>query len=61
MLSIPANYGPGFKILARYSGWPGLDNNMGCSARLKASFELNPVTDGKQLTLPYIGPFLCDE
>ncbi len=27
---------------------------MGCSARLKTSFELNPVTEGKQGTLPYL-------
>ncbi len=32
------------------SGWPGHYNNVGCSARLKTSFELNPVTEGKQGT-----------
>ncbi len=26
----------------------------GCSARLKTSFELNPVTDGKQWTFPFL-------
>ncbi len=35
------------QIPARYSGWPGHYNNVGCSARLEISFELNPVTEGK--------------
>ncbi len=35
-----------------YSGWPGHYNNVGYSARLKTSFELNPVTEGNK------GPFL---
>ncbi len=29
-------------------------NNVGCSARLKTSFELNPVTEGKQRTFPFL-------
>ncbi len=41
--------GPGFK------SWPGTVGgpatiSVGCSARLKTSFELNPVTEGKQGT-----------
>ncbi len=32
---------------AKYSVWPGHYNNVGCSARLEISFELNPVTEGK--------------
>ncbi len=33
---------------------PGHYNNVGSSARLKTSFEINPVTEGKQGTLPYL-------
>ncbi len=33
--------------------------NVGCSARLKTSFELNPVTEGKQETLPYLMILYC--
>ncbi len=29
---------------AKYSGWRSHYNNVGCMARLKTSFELNPVT-----------------
>ncbi len=42
------------QIPARYSGWSGHYNNVCCSARMKTNFELNPVTKGKQGTLPYI-------
>ncbi len=42
------------QILAGYSGWPSHYNNVGCSARLKTSFELNPVTEGKQGTFPFL-------
>ncbi len=35
------------QIPARYSGWPGHYNNVGCSARFEISFELNPVTESK--------------
>ncbi len=38
------------QISAMYSEWPGHYNNVECSASLKTSFELNPVTDGKQGT-----------
>ncbi len=38
----------------RYSGWPGHYNNVRCSARLKTSFELNPDTEGKQWTFPFL-------
>ncbi len=30
------------QILGRYSGWPSHYINVGCSAMLKTSFELNP-------------------
>ncbi len=30
-----------------YSGCLGHENDVGCSARLKTSFELNPITVGK--------------
>ncbi len=36
-----------------YSGWPCHYNNVGYSARLKTSFELNPVTEGKQGTFHF--------
>ncbi len=37
--------------LVMYSGWTShYNNNVGCSARLKINFELNPVTEGKQGT-----------
>ncbi len=42
------------QILARYSGWPGHYNNVGCSARLKTSLKLNLVTEGKQETFPFL-------
>ncbi len=29
-------------------------NSVGCSARLKTSFELNLVTEGKQGTFPFL-------
>ncbi len=42
---------PGFKS---YLGWwPGHYNNLGCSARLKTIFELNPVTEAKQGNFPF--------
>ncbi len=41
------------QIAARYSGVSGHYNNVGCSARLKTSFELNPVTGIKQGTFPF--------
>ncbi len=50
--------GPGFKT------WPGtvvawpLYNNVECSARLKISCELNPVTEGKQGILHFQGYIL---
>ncbi len=34
----------------------GYYNNVGCSARLKTSFELNPVTEDKQGTFPFLFP-----
>ncbi len=43
--------------MARYSGWPywpGHYNNVGSSARLKTSFELNLVTEGEQGTVPFL-------
>ncbi len=33
--------------------WPSHYNNVWCPARLKISFELNPVTKGKQGTFPF--------
>ncbi len=45
------------QILARYSEWHSHDNNVGCLVRLKTSFELNPVIEGKQgtcLSFPYM-------
>ncbi len=51
------------QILARYSGWPGHYNNEGYLARVKTSFELNPVTGGKQGTFPFLSymfeHFIC--
>ncbi len=46
--------GPGFKSWPDIVGGPSHYNNMGCSARLKASFELNPVTEGNQGTFPFL-------
>ncbi len=34
-------------------GGSGHYNNVGCSARLKISFELNPVSEGKEGTFPF--------
>ncbi len=52
------------QIPARYSGWPGHYNNVGCSATLKTSFELNPVTEGKQrryfISFPVVVLFKTD-
>ncbi len=45
------------QIQARYSGLPGQYNNARCLARLKTSFELNPITEGKQGTFPFL--FSC--
>ncbi len=44
--------GPGFKSRPGTVG--GHYNNVGCSARLKTSFELNSVTEGKQWTFPFL-------
>ncbi len=41
-------------ILARYSGRPGHYNNVGCSARQTTSFVLNPVTEDKYGTFPFL-------
>ncbi len=41
------------QIPAKYSGW-GHYNNVGCSARLETGFKLNPVTEGKQGTFPFL-------
>ncbi len=40
-------------IPARYSGWPGHYNNVGCSARLEISFELNLLPRVNKVTLLY--------
>ncbi len=34
--------------MTRNSGWPSHYKNVGCLARLKTSFKLNPVTEGKK-------------
>ncbi len=39
---------------SRNSGWPSHYNNVWCSSRLKTSFELNPVADGKQGTFLFL-------
>ncbi len=39
--------------LAKYSGWPGHYNNVGCSARLEISFELNLLPRVNKVTLLY--------
>ncbi len=39
------------QICARYSGH---FNNVGCMAKLKTSFKLNPVTEGNQGTFPFL-------
>ncbi len=41
------------QILARYSGWPGHYNNVGCSARLEISFELKLLPRVYKVTLIY--------
>ncbi len=41
------------QIPARYSGWPGHYNNVGCSARLEISFELNLLPRVNKVTLLY--------
>ncbi len=41
-----------------YSWWPSHCTNVGCSARLKTSVELNPVTKGKQGTFPFLFIFI---
>ncbi len=41
------------QIPARYSGWPGHYNNVGCSARLEISFELNLLQRVNKVTLLY--------
>ncbi len=38
----------------QWRGGPDDYNNLGCSARLKTSFELNPVTEDKQGTFPFL-------
>ncbi len=41
------------QIPARYSGWPGHYNNVGFSARLEISFELNMLPSVNKVTLLY--------
>ncbi len=48
------------QIPTRYSEWPSHNNNVGCLTRLKTSFELNPVTEVRQRTLPYLTIESCD-
>ncbi len=47
------------QIWASYSGWSIDYNNVGCLARLKTSFELNPVTEGKQWNFPFLSFTRC--
>ncbi len=51
--------GSGFK--SRYSRWPGHYYNVGYSARLKISFQLNPLTKGKQRTFPFFHRDITNE
>ncbi len=45
--------GPGFKSRPGTVGGPGHYNNVGCSARLEISFELNLLQRVNQVTLLY--------
>ncbi len=46
------------QIPAKYSGWPGHNNNVGCSARLEINFELNLLQRVNNVTLLYFFLFL---
>ncbi len=43
--------------VGQYSRCPGHYNNEGCSSRLKTSFVLNPVTEGKTRNLFFTCPY----
>ncbi len=41
----------------KHSWWPSHYNNVGCSASLKTSFELNPVIKDTKLTFTFLFNF----